>query len=166
MKKYQLTLLAEDTPGVLTHIVSLISRRSFNINTLSVGYTEEKNVTRMSFVLTADSENEVEQVMKQINKLINVIKIVNLTHIDSINRELVMIKVKADPITRNDIVNIVNIFRAKIIDIHRETLVIELTGNYTKIDALCSMLSDYEIIEIARTGTLNMSRGPVPVKNM
>ena len=110
--KYQLTLLAEDTPGVLSHIVSLISRRSFNINTLSVGYTEEEHVTRMSFVLTADSENEVEQVMKQINKLINVIKIVNLTHIDSINRELVMIKVKADPITRNDIVNIVNIFRA------------------------------------------------------
>lgn len=87
----------------------------------------------MSFVLTADSENEVEQVMKQINKLINVIKIVNLTHIDSINRELVMIKVKADPITRNDIVNIVNIFRAKIVDINRETLVIELTGDHTKL---------------------------------
>ena len=121
--KYQLTLLAEDTPGVLSHIVSLISRRSFNINTLSVGYTEEKNVTRMSFVLTADNENEVEQVMKQINKLINVIKIINLTHIDSINRELVMIKVKANPANRNDIVNIVNIFRAKIVDVNRETLV-------------------------------------------
>ena len=157
--KYQLTLLAEDTPGVLSHIVSLISRRSFNINTLSVGYTEEEHVTRMSFVLTADSENEVEQVMKQINKLINVIKIVNLTHIDSINRELVMIKVK-------DIVNIVNIFRAKIVDINRETLVIELTGDHTKIDALCEMLADYEVIEVARTGTLTMSRGPIPVKNM
>lgn len=164
--KYQLTLLAEDTPGVLSHIVSLISRRSFNINTLSVGYTEEEHVTRMSFVLTADSENEVEQVIKQINKLINVIKIVNLTHIDSINRELVMIKVKADPITRNDIVNIVNIFRAKIVDINRETLVIELTGDHTKIDALCEMLADYEVIEVARTGTLTMSRGPIPVKNM
>ena len=158
--KYQLTLLAEDTPGVLSHIVSLISRRSFNINTLSVGYTEEEHVTRMSFVLTADSENEVEQVMKQINKLINVIKIVNLTHIDSINRELVMIKVKADPITRNDI------FRAKIVDINRETLVIELTGDHTKIDALCEMLADYEVIEVARTGTLTMSRGTIPVKNM
>lgn len=164
--KYQLTLLAEDTPGVLSHIVSLISRRSFNINTLSVGYTEEEHVTRMSFVLTADSENEVEQVMKQINKLINVIKIVNLTHIDSINRELVMIKVKADPITRNDIVNIVNIFRAKIVDINRETLVIELTGDHTKIDALCEMLADHEVIEVARTGTLTMSRGTIPVKNM
>ena len=126
---YQLTLLAEDTPGVLSHIVSLISRRSFNINTLSVGYTEEKNVTRMSFVVTADSENEVEQVMKQINKLINVIKIENLTHVDSINRELVMIKVKANPVNRNDIVNIVNIFRAKIVDVNRETLVIESTGS-------------------------------------
>lgn len=166
MKNYELTLLAEDTPGVLTHIVALISRRSFNINTLSVGYTEEKNVTRMSFVLSAEDENEVDQVMKQINKLINVIKIVNLTHIDSINRELVLIKVKADPISRNDIVNIVNIFRAKIVDIHRETLVIELTGAHTKIDALCAMLKDYEIIEIARTGTLTMSRGPIPVKKM
>lgn len=164
--KYQLTLLAEDTPGVLSHIVSLISRRSFNINTLSVGYTEEENVTRMSFVLTADSENEVEQVMKQINKLINVIKIVNLTHIDSINRELVMIKVKANPATRNDIVNIVNIFRAKIVDVNRETLVIESTGNHTKIDAICEMLKDYGIIEVARTGTLAMSRGPIPIKDM
>lgn len=164
--KYQLTLLAEDTPGVLSHIVSLISRRSFNINTLSVGYTEEENVTRMSFVVTADNENEVEQVMKQINKLINVIKIVNLTHIDSINRELVMIKVKANPANRNDIVNIVKIFRAKIVDVNRETLVIESTGNHTKIDAICEMLKDYGIIEVARTGTLSMSRGPVPIKDM
>lgn len=163
---YQLTLLAEDTPGVLSHIVSLISRRSFNINTLSVGYTEEENVTRMSFILTADSENEVEQVIKQINKLINVIKVVNLTHIDSINRELVLIKVKADPVSRNDIVNIVNIFRAKIVDVNQKTLVIELTGDHTKIDALCEMLSAYEIIEVARTGTLTMSRGPVPVKKL
>ena len=94
---YQLTLLAENTPGVLSHISALISRRSFNINTLSVGYTEENNVTRLSLILTADNENEVEQVIKQISKLINVIKIVNLTHIDSIHRELVLIKVKANP---------------------------------------------------------------------
>lgn len=163
---YQLTLLAENTPGVLSHISALISRRSFNINTLSAGYTEENNVTRLSLILTADNENEVEQVIKQISKLINVIKIVNLTHIDSIHCELVLIKVKADPVTRNDIVNIVNIFRAKIVDVNRETLVIELTGEHTKIDALCEMLADYEIIEVARTGTLTMSRGPIPIKNM
>ncbi len=163
---YQLTLLAENTPGVLSHISALISRRSFNINTLSAGYTEENNVTRLSLILTADNENEVEQVIKQISKLINVIKIVNLTHIDSIHRELVLIKVKADPVTRNDIVNIVNIFRAKIVDVNRETLVIELTGEHTKIDALCEMLADYEVIEVARTGTLTMSRGPIPIKNM
>ena len=163
---YQLTLLAENTPGVLSHISALISRRSFNINTLSAGYTEENNVTRLSLILTADNENEVEQVIKQISKLINVIKIVNLTHIDSIHRELVLIKVKADPVTRNAIVNIVNIFRAKIVDVNRETLVIELTGEHTKIDALCEMLADYEIIEVARTGTLTMSRGPIPIKNM
>lgn len=163
---YQLTLLAENTPGVLSHISALISRRSFNINTLSAGYTEENNITRLSLILTADNENEVEQVIKQISKLINVIKIVNLTHIDSIHRELVLIKVKADRVTRNDIVNIVNIFRAKIVDVNRETLVIELTGEHTKIDALCEMLADYEIIEVARTGTLTMSRGPIPIKNM
>ena len=134
---YQLTLLAENTPGVLSHISALISRRSFNINTLSAGYTEENNITRLSLILDENNENEVEQVIKQISKLINVIKIVNLTHIDSIHRELVLIKVKADPVTRNDIVNIVNIFRAKIVDVNRETLVIELTGEHTKIDALC-----------------------------
>ena len=157
--KYQLTLLAEDTPGVLSHIVSLISRRSFNINTLSVGYTEEKNVTRMSFVLTADNENEVEQVMKQINKLINVIKIVNLTHIDSINRELVMIKVKANPANRNDIVNIVNIFRAKIVDVAVDSIMIELTGNETKLAAFIKLLEKFHIKELARTGITGLSRG-------
>lgn len=164
--KYQLTLLLEDTPGVLTHFASLISRRSFNVDTLSAGYTEEPNVTRVSLVVSADNDLEIEQVMNQISKLINVIKIVNLTKVDSISRELVMIKVKANAAMRNNIINIVNIFRAHIIDINRETLVVELTGERTKVDALCEMLADYEIIEIARSGTLTMSRGPIPVKEL
>lgn len=157
--KYQLTLLAEDTPGVLSHIVSLISRRSFNINTLSVGYTEEEHVTRMSFVLTADSENEVEQVMKQINKLINVIKIVNLTHIDSINRELVMIKVKADHSKRQAISAVSDIFRAKIVDVSKESMTLEITGDSLKIDGLIELLEEFEIMEIVRTGLSAIKRG-------
>lgn len=157
--KYQLTLLAEDTPGVLSHIVSLISRRSFNINTLSVGYTEEEHVTRMSFVLTADSENEVEQVMKQINKLINVIKIVNLTHIDSINRELVMIKVKADHSKRQAISAVSDIFRAKIVDVSKESMTLEVTGDSLKIDGLIELLEEFEIMEIVRTGLSAIKRG-------
>jgi acetolactate synthase-1/3 small subunit len=116
--------------------------------------------------VSVDSEQELDQVVNQLSKLIDVIKIVNLSAVESIKRELVMIKVRATPKTRADIINVVNIFRAKIVDVSRENVVIELTGEQSKIDAICEVLSDYEILEIARTGAIALSRGPIPAKEM
>ncbi len=166
MKKYLLALLVDNRPGVLTHVSGLISRRAFNIESIAAGYTEEEDVTRINIVVSVNDELELEQVVNQLNKLIDIIKIVNLTKFDPIQRELVMIKVKASPATRTDIMNIVEIFRAKIVDINRETMVIELTGEQSKIDALCNVLKDHEIIEIARTGAIALSRGPIPAKRL
>ncbi len=166
MKKYLLALLVDNRPGVLTHVSGLISRRAFNIESIAAGYTEEDDVTRINIVVSVNNEIELDQVVNQLNKLIDIIKIVNLTKFDPIQRELVMIKVKASPATRTDIMNIVEIFRAKIVDINRETMVIELTGEQSKIDALCNVLKDHEIIEIARTGAIALSRGPIPANKL
>ncbi len=166
MKKYLLAVLVDNKPGVLTHVSGLISRRAFNIESISAGYTEEPDVTRINIVVSVESEAELDQVIQQLNKLIDVIKIVNLTQEDAIERELVLIKVKATRETRSDIINVVNIFRANIVDVNPEDVVIELTGSQSKIDGLCQILAEYGIIEIARTGAIALSRGPVPVKNM
>ncbi len=163
--KHTLAVLVENRPGVLTHVSGLISRRAFNIESIAAGYTEEPDTTRITVEVEAD-EIELEQVVNQLSKLINVIKIVNLTGSDSIHRELALIKVKAKPETRSDIVDIVDIFRAKVVDVNRETMVIELTGEQTKIDALCEVLKDHGIIEIVRTGKVALSRSPVPAKEL
>lgn len=166
MKKYLLAVLVDNKPGVLTHVLGLISRRAFNIESISAGYTEEPDVTRINIVVSVESEAELDQVIQQLNKLIDVIKIVNLTKEDAIERELVLIKVAATRETRSDIINVVNIFRANIVDVNPEDVVIELTGSQSKIDGLCQILAEYGIIEIARTGAIALSRGPVPVKKM
>ena len=166
MKKFLLAILVDNKPGVLTHVAGLISRRAFNIESINAGYTEEESVTRINIVVSVDSERELEQVKHQLSKLIDVVKIVNLTEVDNITRDLVLIKVKATAEARADLINIVNIFRAKIVDVSKENVVIELTGEESKINAICEVLSEYEIVEIARTGAIALSRGPVPVKQM
>ncbi len=181
MKKFLLAVLVDNKPGVLTHVAGLISRRAFNIESISAGYTEEPDVTRINIVVSVESEQELSQVVNQLSKLIDVIKIVNLTLEDSIERELVLIKVQASKESRADIINVVNIFRANIVDVTTEDVVIELTGGESKIDALCvieltggeskidalcEVLREYGIIEIARTGAIALSRGPIPVKSM
>ena len=166
MKKYLLAVLVDNKPGVLTHVSGLISRRAFNIESISAGYTEELDVTRINIVVSVESKNELDQVVTQLGKLIDVIKIVNLSEVDSIERELVMIKVRADKSNRAELIDIVNIFRASIVDVSQENVVIELTGQQSKIDGIIEVLSEYEIIEIARTGAIALSRGPVPVKQM
>ena len=166
MKKFLLAILVDNKPGVLTHVAGLISRRAFNIESINAGYTEEESVTRINIVVSVDSERELEQVKHQLSKLIDVVKIVNLTEVDNITRELVLIKVKATAEARADLINIVNIFRAKIVDVSKENVVIELTGEESKINAICEVLSEHEIVEIARTGAIALSRGPVPVKQM
>ena len=166
MRKFLLAILVDNKPGVLTHVAGLISRRAFNIESINAGYTEEESVTRINIVVSVDSEWELEQVKHQLSKFIDVVKIVNLTEVDNITRELVLIKVKATAEARADLINIVNIFRAKIVDVSKENVVIELTGEESKINAICEVLSEYEIVEIARTGAIALSRGPVPVKQM
>ncbi|MDF2568535.1 MAG: acetolactate synthase, small subunit [Sporomusa sp.] len=164
--KYTLAVLVENRPGVLTHISGLISRRAFNIESIAAGYTEETDTTRITISVEADNEVELEQVVNQLSKLVDVIKIVNLTYVESIERELALIKVKASKTNRSDLVNVVEIFRAKIIDVNRETVAIELTGEESKIDAFCEVLLDFGIIEIVRTGKIALSRGPIPAKDM
>lgn len=166
MKKFLLAVLVDNKPGVLTHVSGLISRRAFNIESISAGYTEEPDVTRINIVVSVESKNELDQVVTQLGKLIDVIKIVNLSEVESIERELVMIKVRADKSNRAELIDIVNIFRASIVDVSQENVVIELTGQQSKIDGIIEVLSEYEIIEIARTGAIALSRGPVPVKQM
>jgi acetolactate synthase-1/3 small subunit len=164
--KYTLAVLTENRPGVLTHIAGLISRRAYNIESIAAGPSEEADITRITISVEVDDEIELEQVVNQLSKLIDVIKIVNLTSVDSIHRELALIKVKASKATRSDIVDIVEIFRAKIVDVNRETMTIELTGEESKIDALCEVLVDFGIIEIVRTGKIALSRGPVAAKGI
>ena len=165
MKKYLLAVLVDNRPGVLTHVSGLISRRAFNIESITAGYTEEPDVTRINVVVSVDSDDELEQVKNQLSKLIDVIKVVNVTATENITRELVLIKVHATAETRADIINIVNIFRAKIVDVSPSNVVIELTGGEKKIDAIIEAISDYEIIEISRTGAISLSRGHVPAKS-
>jgi acetolactate synthase-1/3 small subunit len=148
----------------LTHISGLISRRAFNIESITAGSTEVPDITRITLVVDAENEDELEQVVNQLSKLVDVIKIVDLTKVDSINRDLALIKVRALPEHRSDIVDIVDIFRAKIVDVHPETMVIELTGEEDKIDALCQVLKDHGIIEIVRTGKIALSRSSEPAR--
>ena len=166
MKKYLLAVLVDNKPGVLTHVSGLISRRAFNIESISAGCPEEPEVTRINIVVAVESEGELDQVIQQLSKLIDVIKIVNLSEEDAIERELVLIKVAATRENRADIINVVNIFRANIVDVTPQDVVIELTGAQNKIDALCDVMKEYGIIESARTGAIAISRGPVPVKDM
>ena len=166
MKKYNLAILVDNKPGVLTHVSGLISRRAINIESISAGYTEETDVTRINIEVSVEDKHELEQVINQLSKLIDIIKIVNLGEVDSIVRELVLLKVRANKETLKDIRNIVDVFRGKIVDISPENVVIEITGSQGKIDAICAMMAQFEIIEIARTGTIAISRGPIPVKEM
>lgn len=164
--KYTLAVLVENKPGVLTHISALISRRAFNIESIAAGYTEEDDMTRITIVVEADDEYELEQVVNQLSKLIDVIKIIDLTGKERVHRELSLIKVKASPENRADVVNIVEIFRAHIVDVNKETMIIEMTGEDVKIDAMCELLKDYGIIEIVRTGKVAMCRGPKAAKEI
>ena len=166
MKKYNLAILVDNKPGVLTHVSGLISRRAFNIESISAGYTEETDVTRINIEVSVEDKHELEQVINQLSKLIDIIKIVNLGEVDSIVRKLMLLKVRANKETLKDIRNIVDVFRGKIVDISPENVVIEITGSQGKIDAICAMMAQFEIIEIARTGTIAISRGPIPVKEM
>lgn len=156
--KHILSVLVENKPGVLARVSGLFSRRGFNIDSLAVGPTEDADVSRMTIVVDAD-DVKLEQITKQLYKLINILKISDLDPSDSVERELVLIKVNAPPNMRPEIVETANIFRANIVDVSKSTLTIEITGTSDKIQALEDLLRPYGIKELVRTGKIALARG-------
>lgn len=157
-QKYVLSVLVKNSSGVLSRVSGLFSRRGYNIDSLTVGRTEKKSISRMTIALTGDKD-VLEQVIKQLNKLEDVIRVINLKVNSSVYRELVLIKVRADAEKRASINEIVKIFRCKIIDLSVETLTIELTGDERKISALIKLMEEYGIEELVRTGVTALERG-------
>ena len=162
MKKHILAILVENRPGVLSKVVGLFSRRAFNIHSLAVGVTEAPAFSRITIVAEGDAYI-LEQISKQLNKLIDVIKVSNISE-DSVAREMALIKVNATPATRNEIVEIVNIFREKVVDISKTSVTIQVTGDSKKMAALEEMLRDFGIIEMVRTGMIAVDRGAKSIK--
>lgn len=158
MARYVLSVLVRNSSGVLTRVSGLFSRRGFNIDSLTVGRTENSEISRMTIALNGGLE-ELEQFTKQLNKLEDVLSVLSLKPENSVYRELVLIKVKADAEQRASINEIVKIFRSKIVDISPETLTIELTGDESKINAHIKLLEEYEIKELVRTGVCALERG-------
>lgn len=156
--KHTLSVLVENKPGVLARVAGLFSRRGFNIDSLAVGVTERPEISRMTVVVDVE-EHSLEQVHKQLNKLINVIKVVDLPDETSVQRELVLVKVKAEAKNRAEIIEIVEIFRGKIVDVGKGTLSIEVTGPGSKLRAFEDLLRPYRVEELARTGTIALPRG-------
>lgn len=159
MSRHTLSVLVEDKPGVLARVASLFSRRGFNIESLAVGPTEVPEVSRMTIVVSVD-RLPLEQVTKQLNKLINVIKIVELEAEGSVQREILLVKVKADLQTRSHILETVQLFRAKVVDVANDAVTIEATGNAEKLDAFLRVLEPFGIKELVKSGMVAMGRGP------
>jgi acetolactate synthase-1/3 small subunit len=153
-----LSLLVEDKPGLLTRVAGLFARRGFNIESLAVGKSEIEGLSRITVVVDVE-ELPLEQVTKQLNKLINVIKIVELEPSQSVTREHLLIKVRVDNVTRSQVLEAVNLFRARVVDVATDALVIESTGDSGKIQALLRVLEPYGIKEIAQSGLLAIGRG-------
>ncbi|HEY8587912.1 MAG TPA: acetolactate synthase small subunit [Naasia sp.] len=153
-----LSLLVEDKPGLLTRVAGLFARRGFNIESLAVGHTEIPGLSRITVVVDVE-DLPLEQVTKQLNKLINVIKIVELEPTQSVQREHLLVKVRADNASRSQILEAVNLFRAKVVDVTADALVIEVTGDTAKTQALLRVLEPYGIREMAQSGLLAIGRG-------
>lgn len=159
MSHHVLSLLVEDKPGLLTRVAGLFARRGFNIESLAVGPTEIAGLSRITVVVDVD-ELPLEQVTKQLNKLVNVIKIVELDRGASVLHEHVLIKVRVDASTRSQVLEIVELFRASVVDVTTEALVIEVTGGSAKVAALLKVLDPFGIRELVQSGLLAVGRGP------
>ncbi len=158
MSRHTLSVLVENKPGVLARVAGLFSRRGFNIDSLAVGETEQPDVSRVTIVVNAD-ESPLEQVTKQLNKLVNVLKIVELDPDTSVHRELLLVKVRAERAVRSQIIETASLFRARIVDVAPETLTIEATGTADKLDALLRDLEPYGIKEMVQSGLVAIGRG-------
>lgn len=157
-EQHTIIALVQDRPGVLTRVAGLFRRRGFNIASLAVGASERKGLSRLTFVVTGD-QYTVEQATRHLEKLIDVVKVSNISEEDVVARELALIKVRATPSNRSEILEMVNLFRAKVVDVGTLSLVIETTGEEDKIDALYDLLRPFGILELMRTGRVAMVRG-------
>jgi len=155
---HTLSVLVENKPGVLARVAGLFSRRGFNIESLAVGPTENPEVSRMTIVVAVE-DLPLEQVTKQLNKLVNVIKIVELDPATSVQRELLLVKVRADATVRSQVLETVHLFRAKVVDVSPEALTVEATGTADKINALLRMLEPYGVRELVQSGMVAVGRG-------
>ena len=158
MSRHTLSVLVENKPGVLARIAGLFSRRGFNIDSLAVGPTEHDDISRMTIVVNVE-DLPLEQVTKQLNKLVEVIKIVELDPAVSVQRELLLVKVAADPQSRSHILETVQLFRAKVVDVAPDAVTIEATGNVDKLDALLRVLEPYGVRELVQSGLVAVGRG-------
>ena len=161
--KHVIAVIVENKSGVLTRIAGLFSRRSFNIDSLSVGATDNPDYSRMTISVHGDRDT-LEQVIKQLSKLINVIRVSELDPADSLERELAIIKVSVDRESRSEVIQIVDIFRAKIIDVSQRSMIIEVTGDEDKVEPMIQLLRQFGIKELARTGKVSMVRGAKVIK--
>jgi acetolactate synthase-1/3 small subunit len=159
MTTHTLSVLVENKPGVLARVSGLFSRRGFNIESLAVGPTEHPEISRITILVGVEG-SALEQVTKQLNKLVNVIKIVQLEDAASVQRELLLVKVRADDATRRGVLETVELFRAKVVDVGPEALTIEVTGQPAKLEAMLRMLDPYGIREMVQSGVVALGRGP------
>ncbi|HEU5042975.1 MAG TPA: acetolactate synthase small subunit [Nocardioidaceae bacterium] len=158
MSRHTLSVLVENKPGVLARIAGLFSRRGYNIDSLAVGPTEHPEVSRMTIVVNVE-DSPLEQVTKQLNKLVEVIKIVELDTSASVNRELLLVKVKADTATRGQVLETVQLFRAKVVDVATDAVTIEVTGSAEKLEAFLSVLGPFGVRELVQSGVVAIGRG-------
>jgi acetolactate synthase-1/3 small subunit len=172
MSKHTLSVLVENKPGVLTRVAGLFARRGFNIHSLAVGPTEHPEISRMTIVVNVE-ESPLEQVTKQLNKLVEVIKIVELEGRDAIERELLLVKVKVDVETRSQVLDVVQLFKARVVDVATDAITLEVTGNSDKLDSFLKVIEPFGIRELVQSGLVAIGRGgrsisertlrPVPV---
>ncbi len=156
--KHTLAVLVENRPGVLSHVAGLFSRRGYNIESLAVGETDDPSVSRITLVVEGDAKI-IEQVSKQLNKQVEVIKVNDITEEETVDRQLLLLKVNADIAVRQEIMQIVEIFRCRIVDIGRRSLIVEATGDDAKIQAIIKSLQSFGIMELVRTGRVSIVRG-------
>ncbi|QED48831.1 acetolactate synthase small subunit [Cytobacillus dafuensis] len=160
--KRTISMTVLNRPGVLNRITNLFSKRNYNIESISVGLTEHEGVSRITCVIHVDSDRETEQITKQLNKQIDVLKVIDITDQAIVARELALIKVLSTPQIRNEIYSLIEPFRANVIDVGKESLVIQITGESEKIEAFIELIKPYGIKELARTGTTAFPRGTQP----
>ncbi len=163
--QHTLVALVENKSGVLTRVASLFRRRAFNIESLTVGHTETPGISRMTIVVNSDQTN-AERVTANLYKLINVIQVDDLAEVPVVSRDLAIVKVKASPANRSEIMQLADVFRARIVDVGGDSLIVEITGTEDKIDSFVEVLRPFGIIEMVRTGVVAMARGSEPLPNL